>query len=119
MVPPGCVCGHKVPTISFDNDRDLYYSFGWLGIANALAMDFIVRAKVALAMSYTLVDTLPFWRSAERDPLVNQIAWRSAILGCPGLEMEGLWERCRDQLGCQMGLSRSATRMPECASRLR
>jgi hypothetical protein len=97
IVPPRCICGHKDPTISFDGGNDLYYRFAWLGIANSLIMDFVVRSKVALTMSYTLLDTLPFWRSAEGDSAVDEIAWRAAVLSCSGPEMTNLWDRCRDE----------------------
>ena len=32
----------------------------WLAVANSFVMDFIVRKKVSLTMTYTIMDSLPF-----------------------------------------------------------
>ena len=81
LIPPNVICGHKVPTIVFDppdSNLDLF----WLGVANSFAMDFLARKKVALTMSYTLMDSLPLPRvySGSQDG-----AWHSLVVFCASL----------------------------------
>ncbi len=58
IIPPSVVCGHKVPTIQLGHAL-ASQSLLWLAIANSLSIDFLVRKKVSLQMSYTILDTLP------------------------------------------------------------
>jgi len=60
-------------------------------------MDFIVRMKAALHVTYNLMDSLPFSRSNDRELIVDQIAWRSAALSCAGPEMADLWAEVRHE----------------------
>lgn len=87
LLPNGAVSGHKVPTIEFarGKPRDLLV---WLGVANSLAMDFLVRKKVSLTMSYTIMDSLPFPRDFEKTPSSTKIARRVCSLCAVGPEME-------------------------------
>ena len=86
LIPPETVCGHKVPTILFDRGgpEDLLL---WIGVANSLTMDFSVRKKVALSMSYTLVDSLPFPRDHVATPAARAIIGRVYALTAVGPEM--------------------------------
>ncbi|RDL49727.1 putative type I restriction enzymeP M protein [Ensifer sp. M14] len=87
LLPKGSVSGHKVPTIEFSRGklRDLLI---WLGVANSLAMDFLVRKKVSLTMSYTIMDSLPFPRDYTQTPSSTKIAQRVCSLCAVGPEME-------------------------------
>ncbi len=87
LVPPHAICGHSVPTILFENDDPLY-RFLWIGVANSLAMDFVVRKKVRLHMAYTIVDTLPFPRALTDSPIATEISARAFELCATGPEME-------------------------------
>lgn len=98
MIPAGSVCGHKVPTIKF-RPRDDALSFLWLGIANSFCLDFLARQKVALTMSYTIVDSLPLPRTFSGDPVEQAIARHSAQLACAGSEMAALWDQAAPALG--------------------
>ncbi|WP_153147611.1 SAM-dependent DNA methyltransferase [Dechloromonas sp. H13] len=91
LVPPSTVCGHKVPTITFDNGRCSDYLL-WLAIANSLVMDFIVRKKVALTMSLTIMDSLPFPRDLPEE-LRHSLCRRALLLTCAGPEMKGFFEQ--------------------------
>lgn len=89
IVPPGMICGHTAPTIAFRNS-EYWTLLLWVGVANSLAIDFIVRKKVALHLSYTIVDALPFpW-----DPASTQCGWdivaRAVKLCAIGDEMAAL-----------------------------
>lgn len=89
---PGCtVSGHKVPTIEFlgGDDEDLLL---WLGVANSLAMDYLVRKKVSLTMSYTIMDSLPFPRDFDATPASDEIVRRVCALCAVGPEMEAFRE---------------------------
>ena len=85
LIPPHCICGDKVPTIILGLDP--LHHLLWLGVANSLVMDFIVRKKVSLKMSYTIMDSLPFPRDFERTPAAAEIARRVYTLCTVGPEM--------------------------------
>ena len=87
LIPPDTICGNKVHTIVLEGGgaSDMLL---WLGIANSLAMDFLVRKKVALTMSYTVMDSLPFPRDWRRTPGAEAIIARAFSLSAVGPEME-------------------------------
>ncbi len=87
LLPNCTVSGHKVPTIEFINGgpRDILL---WLGVANSLVMDFLVRKKISLTMSYTIMDSLPFPRDFEMTRSSAEIARRVCSLCAVGPEME-------------------------------
>ncbi|TIL60520.1 MAG: type II DNA modification enzyme [Mesorhizobium sp.] len=89
IVPPGMICGHTAPTIAF-RDSDYWTMLLWVGVANSLAMDFIVRKKVALHLSYTVVDALPFPWDPASTPSGWDIVERVFKLCAVGDEMAGL-----------------------------
>ena len=76
-----------MPTIEFLRG-DIHDMLLWLGVANSLAMDYLVRKKVALTMSYTIMDSLPFPRDFEATPASNEIASRVCALCAVGDEMK-------------------------------
>lgn len=85
LVPPSVICGDKVPTIILSADpRDHLL---WLGVANSIVMDFLVRKKVSLKMSYTIMDSLPFPRDFETTPAAIEIARKVCALCAVGPEM--------------------------------
>ena len=87
LLPRMIISGHKVPTIEFLRG-DIQDMLLWLGVANSLAMDYLVRKKVALTMSYTIMDSLPFPRDFEATPASNEIASRVCALCAIGDEMK-------------------------------
>lgn len=86
LLPKDSISGHKVPTIEFlnGNRQDLLL---WLAVANSLAMDFLVRKKVSLTMSYTIMDSLPFPRDFNETESASEIARRVCSLCAIGPEM--------------------------------
>jgi hypothetical protein len=86
LIPPSTVCGHKVPTIEFE-PSDPTVMMLWLGVANSLAMDFLVRMKVALTMSMSLLASLPFPRRAAAGDATARACALAARLSCAGPEM--------------------------------
>ena len=86
LIPPEVICGDKVPTIILSSEiRDHLL---WLGVANSIVMDFLVRKKVSLKMSYTIMDSLPFPRDFANTPSAAAIARRVCALCAVGEEMD-------------------------------
>ena len=86
LIPPRMVCGDKVPTIEFE-PADPAVMVLWLGVANSLAMDFVVRMKVSLKMSMSLMATLPFPRRVSASDATARACALAARLSCAGPEM--------------------------------
>lgn len=93
LIPPGVLCGHSVPTVLLDGGR-LHDMLLWVGVANSLVMDFIVRKKVRLHVTYTVLDSLPFPRRFDDlGATALAIARRVFALCAVGLEMATLREQ--------------------------
>jgi hypothetical protein len=90
LIPPGTVCGDKVPTILFE-DSPIAHAV-WLAVANSFVMDFLTRKKVALKMSYTVLDSLPFPRIQRHDYRSRILVPLVARLCCVGAEMQSYWD---------------------------
>ena len=86
LIPPNVVCGNSVSTILFDPHDDRLSLF-WLGVANSFCLDFIVRKKISINMTYTVVDSLPLPRRYTDSTLEKAIASRSLLLSATGAEM--------------------------------
>lgn len=86
LIPPQSVCGDKVPTIEFE-PADPAVMMLWLGVANSLALDFVVRMKVSLKMSMSLMATLPFPRCVSPDDATARACALATRLSCAGPEM--------------------------------
>jgi len=95
LLPPSSVSGHSVPTIEF-TDVDPRHLLLWIGVANSLAMDFLVRMKVSLHMTYTIMDSLPFPRNFDEVPSAHEIAKRVYSLCAVGPEMESFRSQASD-----------------------
>lgn len=100
ILPPGAICGDKVPTITFEGDETGWHLALWVAVANSYAMDFIARKKVSLKMSYTVVDSLPFPRLSRDDHRARALVSRSLRLSCTGPEMLPLWHRLATEGWC-------------------
>ena len=98
LIPSDMVCGHKVPTITFEPVND-HLMLLWLGIANSLVLDYIARKKVTLTMSFTVVDSLPLPRTFSATPLEFAIASRVLRLSAIGPEMLAFWRRNAASVG--------------------
>lgn len=98
LIPKDVVCGHKVPTILF-SPPSAALTLLWLAVANAFAMDFLVRKKVALTMSLTLMDSLPLPRAFANTPTERAIALRSLRLTATGPEMDDFRRNAAVELG--------------------
>lgn len=91
LIPAGVLCGHKVPTVTFEA-ADAWYCAAWLAVTNSFVMDFLARKKVSLSMTYTILDSLPFPRLQDDDPRARFLASRVARLVCTAPEMNAFWD---------------------------
>lgn len=88
LVPPGVICGHSAPTITFTSDW-AYLVF--LAVANSFPADFVIRKKVTLHVSLTILDGLPMLRGRPGDELVERLAPLALRLTCTSPEMTAYW----------------------------
>jgi N-6 DNA Methylase len=102
LIPPGCVSAHTLPTITFHStplddyqpeDRYEWAYLVWLAIANSFVLDFLMRLKVSLHLSYTILDSMPFPRFELDDSLVRKLLPLSLRLTCTGPEMTAFWNK--------------------------
>jgi hypothetical protein len=92
LLPQACISGDKVPTIMFRLEF-AWAQILWLACANTMAVDYIVRKKVSLKMSYTIMDSLPLPRLQVDHPAVAALAERALCLTCTGPEMTPFWNQ--------------------------
>ncbi len=89
VIPPGVVCGHKVPTVRFDDE---WYLPVYLAIANSLVIDFLVRQRVlAKTMALNILDSMPIARLDVSDPRSRWLAERAMRLTCTSTDMTPFW----------------------------
>jgi hypothetical protein len=111
LIPPLTICGHKVPTLLFSNDDNRLLML-WLAVANAFCIDFIVRKKVALTMSFTLVDSLPLPREFNDRLPERLIASNALRLAATGPEMSEFWNATAPMLGLNPAVERPVEDSP-------
>jgi type I restriction-modification system DNA methylase subunit len=104
IVPTGVICGNSVPTIFLEggSDSDMLL---FVGCANSLCMDFIVRKRVSLNLAHSIVDTLPFPRDFKNTPAAQDIANRVFSLCAVGDEMTKYRQRLKDNSVVPIGTS--------------
>ena len=106
IIPPNFICGHKIPTITFHSRPiEVYapeaaYEWAypvWTCVANSFVMDFLVRKKVSLSMTYTILDSLPFPRFTPDHELTRKLLPLGLRLTCTSPEMAGFWDAMAEQ----------------------
>lgn len=88
LIPPNTIAGNAVPTIMYAREYEWMYVI-WLAAANSFTMDFLVRMKVSLNLTFTLLKSLPFPRPNSPDSVVQLLAPLVLELTCTGEEMMG------------------------------
>ena len=110
LVPPDTICGDTVPTIVFEGGEPADMLL-WLGVANSVTMDFVVRKKVALHMTYTIMDSLPFprdWRQTPgADAIIARGRGKTETADFPGSRRAHLRSCSRQRSGCRLPLNNS------------
>jgi len=93
-IPPGVVCGNKVPTATFpinDPDEMERVIWCWLAIANSLPIDWYLRRVVTTTINYFTLNSLPFPDIIPSSLLgrrLAELAWRLGI--CAHLDPVGV-----------------------------
>jgi hypothetical protein len=59
IIPAGVVCGNKVPTITFPDDPSEERLLLWVGIANSLPFDWLLRQVVTTTVNYFVLLGIP------------------------------------------------------------
>ena len=59
LIPPGVVCGNKVPTIVFPDDPSEERLLVWVAIANSFAFDWMLRRVLTTTVNYFLLQGVP------------------------------------------------------------
>jgi hypothetical protein len=90
LIPPNVICGHSLPTLTFPDDFEWAY-MPWLAFANSVCLDFLARKRVALHMSMTALDTLPFPRLPIDHPVIDRLGRVALRLTCTAPEMTAYW----------------------------
>ena len=57
-IPPGVVCGNKVPTVMFPNDRSDSRLYLWLAVVNSIPFDWMLRRVVTTTINYFVLLSL-------------------------------------------------------------
>lgn len=65
LIPPGVVCGNKVPTILFPEDPSEDRLLVWVAIANSIAFDWMLRRVMTTTVNYFLLQSIPLPRLAK------------------------------------------------------
>jgi hypothetical protein len=63
----------------------------WLSVANSFVCDWVVRRKVALHLTYTTLDSIPFPRISREHSIAQQLVPLALRLTCCGHEMIDYW----------------------------
>jgi len=90
LLPRECIAGNAVPTIIYEPEFEWMY-IPWLATANSFTLDFLVRMKVSLNLTFTLLKSLPFPRSSEVTDVVRRLAPSVLQLCCTSEDMIDYW----------------------------
>ena len=91
LIPPGVICGDKVPTLDFPDGFTWSYLV-FLAVANSFTIDWLTRSRLSSAkLSFTLMDNLPFPRYPLDHPVVDRLAPLALRLTCTSPEMTAYW----------------------------
>lgn len=71
-VPPGVVCGNKVPTITFEPSSAVDPVSAWVGVANSITIDWFLRRVVTTTVNMFLLRSLPF--PPLQTPILRDVA---------------------------------------------
>ncbi|MFV0622664.1 Eco57I restriction-modification methylase domain-containing protein [Sphingomonas sp. ac-8] len=59
IIPPGLVCGNKVPTVLFEEDPHGSKARLWCGLVNSFAFDWMLRRVLTTTVNYFLLESIP------------------------------------------------------------
>lgn len=95
VVPPGMVCGNKVPTVTFPNDPSEDRMWLWVALVNSLPFDWMIRRVITTTINYFHLLSLPL-PPIEPDSLpgrkLTEISRSLAALDQAGSTRETHWK---------------------------
>lgn len=59
IIPPGVICGNKVPTVWFPNDDSGKMIYLWVAITNSFVYDWLLRRIISTTANYFLILSVP------------------------------------------------------------
>ncbi len=74
LIPPGVVCGNKVPTILFPDDPSEARLLVWASIANSFVFDWMLRRVLTTTVNYFLLQSVPMPKLAK-----DGLPWRRLV----------------------------------------
>lgn len=74
LIPPGMICGNKVPTILFPDDPSEERLLVWVSIANSFAFDWMLRRVLTTTANYFLLQSVPMPKLAK-----DGLPWRKLV----------------------------------------
>ena len=100
MIPPGAVCGNKVPTVEVDDPR---LHFIWIAIANSFVIDWFLRRSVTTTLNFHYLLETPFPWIAPSSTMGQSLIELSKSLSTPlARSRTELWQRAhaRAEIDC-------------------
>lgn len=94
IIPPGVVCGNKVPTVLFPNDPREERLHLWVAIVNSLPFDWLMRRVVTTTVNYFLLESVrlpPLQPEALPARRLIEIAERLRAVDSSVASFENLW----------------------------
>ena len=86
LIPPGVVCGNKVPTILFPRDSSGNLIYLWIGITNSFVFDWMIRRIISTTVNYFLLFSIPMPDLLPESPIAQGIIQRTRQLAAMGDE---------------------------------
>lgn len=107
FIPPGVVCGNKVPTVLFQDDGNAYKLHLWVGMVNSLPFDWLMRRVLTTTVNYFLLRGVQL-PNIEPTSLPGKEIVKAVqalqVLDVGGSSVEGAWKsaelRARIDLLC-------------------
>jgi SAM-dependent methyltransferase len=65
VIPPGVVCGNKVPTVTFPADPSEDRLLVWTAIVNSIPFDWMLRRVITTTVNYFLLKSIPLPKVAK------------------------------------------------------
>lgn len=98
IIPGGVVCGNKVPTVSFVDDRSEERLLAWVSVVNSFVFDWMIRRVVTTTINYFLLVSVPMPKLCRDGLPWNSIvacARRLREMDSAGTSLESLRESAR------------------------
>jgi len=88
VIPPGVVCGNKVPTVTFAGDTTGERGLAWLAVVNSLPFDWALRRVVTTTVNFFVLEGLPL-------PPLSTIGERLGLLASLSQQLSDANRKCR------------------------